>query len=189
MRTIGAAIGLLVSVSGIFAAVATVDDLESSRKDFAVAVRKAQSQYDVSVKSAADVLRVRVQAALDRATKEGDLDRALALRSEVQRLGSDSLPLFGASGEVLPGTWRITYHPNGVQRTYVVKSNGEVTCIEANVRGRLKKDGSSLFLDFEDDRLERLTFVGSRLFLEHFYPKDSFPKICQVGIGEAVAAR
>jgi len=41
MRTVGAAIGLLVSVSGIFAAVATVDDLESSRKDFAVAVRKA----------------------------------------------------------------------------------------------------------------------------------------------------
>jgi hypothetical protein len=189
MRAIAWMVGLCWLVPGVGPTARVVDDLELSRKEFATAVQKAQAQYDAAVKSAADVHRARVQAALDRATKAGDLDRALGLRSELQGLGGDVLPLFGASGEVVPGRWRITYFPNGVRRTYVVKSSGEVTCTEANLKGRLRRDGSSVFLDFEEGKLERLTFAGSRVFVEHFNPKESFPQICQVGVGESVAAQ
>lgn len=167
-------------------------ELEKSRLEFATTVRKAQTDYDAAVQAAAEKLRPRLQIALERATKARQIDVAKTLMAELDGLGAGALPVFGAGGgDAVPGTWSIKYHPNGVRRTYVVKPNGDVSCTEGTsaFTGKIKKEGADLLLDFNDGKLERLTFAGNRVFVEHYDPKGSFPQLAQVAIGESAAGR
>lgn len=165
------------------------DALEKARREFTAAVLKAQKDYDATVHGAADRLRPQVQAALERATKEHRLDLSKSLIAELHGLGAAALPVFGGDGKVAPGTWRVAYHPNGVTRTYVVTADGAVSCAEGALRGRIRRDGADMFLDLDDGKLERITFAGGRMFVEHFNPKTSFPQLAEVGIGESIASR
>lgn len=167
-------------------------ELEKARQEFAATVRKAQADYDAVVQAAAEKLRPRLETALERATKARQLDAAKALMTEIEGLGAGALPVFGAGGgDAVPGTWLVKYHPNGVRRTYVVKPSGDVSCTEgtSTFTGKIKKDGAGLLLDFNDGKLERLTFAGNRVFVEHYDPKGSFPQLAQVAIGESAAGR
>jgi hypothetical protein len=81
------------------------------------------------------------------------------------------------------GVWLVKYVPNRTARTYVIRPSGQV-----EYEGRmlpLNPAGESLLLDF-GDKLERLTFSGGRLFVEHFSSKAGFAsnEPDQVGIGE-----
>ncbi|HLQ38302.1 MAG TPA: hypothetical protein VK348_10890, partial [Planctomycetota bacterium] len=160
-----------------------LDDLEKARQQYREAVHKLQQDYDTAVEAAAAKLRVRIQAALEQATKARQTDSAKSLLAELDSLASGALPVFGSKGDVVPGTWRVVYHPGNVRRTYVVKPGGEVACEELGLSGNIRQEKGSLFLDLHDGKLERLTFAGARVFVEHFDPKDSFPQVALVGIG------
>ena len=165
------------------------DDLDKARQQYQESVHKAQQDYNAAVEAAAGKLRVRIQAALEQATKARQMDVAKSLLAELDTLAPGALQLPGTRTEVVPGTWRVTYHPGSVRRTYVIKAAGDVTCEELSLSGSIRQDKGSLLLDLHDGKLERLTFAGGRVFVEHFDPKDSFPTLSLVGIGEIVSSK
>jgi hypothetical protein len=85
--------------------------------------------------------------------------------------------------QAFAGIWNIRYCPNKTQRTYVVLPTGQVEH-EGRVL-QLSPAVGSLLLDF-GDKVERLTFSGGRLFVEHFSSKTGFANNDpdQIGIGE-----
>jgi hypothetical protein len=69
------------------------------------------------------------------------------------------------------GTWEVDYC-NGVRRTYTIAADGVVHFREENKRGAL---GGGL-LDLRDNNIEVVTPVGARLLIEHYHPKETYPK-------------
>jgi NAD(P)-dependent dehydrogenase (short-subunit alcohol dehydrogenase family) len=140
-----------------------------------------------------DVLRKGV----DDETKAGHLDSALALRTELTTLEASGLPLFAEHDQsavelsaLVPGTWKIVYFPNHVKKVYLVKATGDVALADSDWKGRLQKTAGFLVLDVGDGKLERWTFAGARLFIEHFESKASYPdNPVQIGIGEKGSGR
>lgn len=161
-----------------------VDDLDKARQQYRDAVRKAQQDHDAAIEAAAAKLRTRLQAAIEQATKARQMDTVKTLLAELESLAPGALPVFGTKGDVVQGTWSVAYHAGGAKRTYVVKAGGEVACAELGLSGSIRQENGKLMLDLHDGKLERLTFAGGRMFVEHYDPKDSFPKLAQIGIGE-----
>lgn len=81
------------------------------------------------------------------------------------------------------GVWQIKYCPNKTIRTYVILPSGDVEYEGA--RSQLKPMGESTLLEV-GGKLERLTFKGGRVFVEHFSAKSGFAnnEPDQVGVGE-----
>ena len=120
-------------------------------------------------------MRDALKAELDAATKAGDLGRAVALRDRVKKLeeGPDSFkegvrPKPGSKPRLVVGTWKIEYHPNGAPRTYKVLASGEIEF--DGQRFALRPSGHSWIFDSRDNKIERITFIGDAVFVEHFNP-------------------
>jgi hypothetical protein len=171
--------------------------IDDERLAFHETLRDAQRQYDAVVRRAAEPLKEKLRAAVQVETKAGNLDKAVALRDEADALETPGLSLFGDGTEVpravadfVPGTWDVAYYPNHWHRRYVIQPSGEVSCDGEKLKGKIERKGGFSILDFGDGKLERLTFAGRRLFIEHYIPKASYPKEPnQVGIGEVVIPR
>jgi hypothetical protein len=151
-----------------------------ARAEFKEELAKAQADFDDAVKKAGDGHRARLKELLDAETKAGNLDEAPAVREEIRGLEA------GRKGAWVAGTWRIKYHPNRTTRTYVIRATGEVEY--GDRKAVLKAQADAILLDFGDDKVERLTFAGDRLFVEHFAPRRNFGSGApdQVGVGELV---
>jgi hypothetical protein len=166
--------------------------LENARKEYKAALGKAQAEYNRSVTNAAEEHKKRLKDLQQAETKAGNLDAALAARDELRALEMNGPPLLAegkdpavAKGKWVTGTWIIRHHPNGSIRTYVIRSDGQVTFLEGHVKGQLKRSGESFTLDFGEGKFERITFAGGRLFVEHYNPKSDFEKNLpgQIGVG------
>jgi hypothetical protein len=179
----------LITVTGSDCPNRSLDDLDKARQQYRDTVKKAQKDYDATVETAAAKLREHLLTAIQQAAQARQAETTKALSAELETLAAGSLPVFGAKGSVGQGTWRVVYHPSDAKRTYVVKPGGEVACEELGLAGKIRQEEGSLMLDLHDGKLERLTFAGGRVFVEHFDPKESFPRPAQVGIGESVSAR
>jgi len=158
----------------------TPDGLAKARAEFKDELARAKAEFDEAVKKAVDGHRARLKELLDAETKGGNLDEALAVREEIRGLEP------GRKVAWVAGTWRIKYHPNRTTRTYVIRATGEVEY--GDRKAVLKVQADALLLDFGDDKVERLTFAGDRLFVEHFAPRRNFGSgdPDQIGVGELV---
>src|SRR5262249_27132037 len=86
------------------------------------------------------------------------------------------------------GRWEITYTPNRTSRVLLIRADGAVLTEKGeDTKQRIKEQKGELILDL-GDRMERRTFVGNRVFIEHFWPKSDYERNTpnQVGIGELV---
>jgi predicted nuclease of predicted toxin-antitoxin system len=171
--------------------------IEDERIAFHETLREAQQEYDAVVRKSSDRFKEKLRAAVAVETKAGNLDKAVALRGEADALEKPGPPLFGNATDlplslatIVPGTWDVAYYPNHWRRRYVIQPNGEVSCEAEKLKGKIARKADSLVLDFGDGKLERLTFAGRRLFIEHYIPKDSYPtEPNQVGIGDATSLK
>jgi hypothetical protein len=154
------------------------------------AVKKLNEEYGKSLNKLQEKYLADLEDARKTALSNNKLDEAqriLAASQEIKdQLNETAIPVQRIAW--VPGTWKITYHPNQVERLYVIKRSGAVAFPAENMRGQLRLVGNDLILDLGGESLERLTFVGARrVFVEHFNPKADYPKkLNQVGIGNRV---
>ncbi len=154
------------------------------------AVKKLNEEYGKNLNKLQEKYLADLEGARKEALSNNKLDEAqriLSASQEIKEQLSDT-PTPAQRTAWVPGTWRIIYHPNQVERIYVIKRSGLVVFPPENARGQLRFVGNDLTLDFGGEAVERLTFVGNRrLFVEHYNPRSDYPKkLNQVGIGTRV---
>jgi hypothetical protein len=74
------------------------------------------------------------------------------------------------------GTWNVEF-ANGVTEVCWIGDNGTASVNEPQRRsgGKAVVQGRSAVVTFDDDRLERWTWDGGRLVVEHWFPSSQFP--------------
>ena len=77
----------------------------------------------------------------------------------------------GSAPGAYVGTWEVAYC-NGVRRTYTIAANGTVDFHNERKRGTLRNG----LLDLGENNIEVVTPVGDRLLIEHFHPRETYPK-------------
>jgi len=163
---------------------------KQAQTSFEEGIKKPNEEYSKNLsklqeKYLADLENARKAALLD--SRLDEAQRILAARQEIQaQLEEAVVPAQRIAW--IPGTWKIIYPPNQVERTYVIKRSGAVDYAVDNQRGQLRFTGNDLVLDLGAESLERLTFAGThRLFVEYYNPKSDYPKkVNQVGIGARI---
>jgi len=115
----------------------------------------------------------------------GDVRAALAVQEEIDRaLAAALLPGLAKYS----GSWLIQYE-NGGTRRYLIKADGSMTWVETDGKpqgdtpGKMRPEGPDAVIELPFF-LERLSFSGDRLVVEHFAPKSDYPrKVTQRGTG------
>jgi hypothetical protein len=147
------------------------DSMEQAEKDYAAALAKAREEYNVAVTKAHEMHKLRLAELLAAEAKAGRVSPALA--DEIKKLDADG-PQVLVGEDLNPkdkkqakyvGVWFIRYSPD-TTRTYTIKNDGDVTFMDEKKAAKLDLKGSTL--NFGDGKVERLTFVGARVFVEHF---------------------
>ena len=103
------------------------------------------------------------------------LDEANKLKAAIDLFESGALPLGGDIGppqeiRQLVGKWNMRTARSNNTRTYRISKDGSVVMVvgKKTYHGKIVKRGDSLFVDFGDNDIDRLTVVGNRMFLEHW---------------------
>jgi len=165
---------------------------EAAKKGFKAAIAKAEDEYNKAVNKAADEYKAQLKVIQEGETKGGNLDAAVAVREEVKRITEESLPLFEegkdaptAKGKLVAGTWDMTYIQNKATRTYVFKTDGDLSFVEEKKSWKVKKVGDAFVTDHGEGHMARYTFAGGRVFEEMYESKAKFDKETpsMIGIG------
>jgi hypothetical protein len=136
------------------------------------AVEKARGEYDAAVAAATKVLAAELDEALKAAMKAGSLEEANSIKAAKESRATGKTPRAAAS---LDGKWSVV-SGNDTTRTYVFDG----TALRWTQGGRTH-DGSvkavdgAFLVDTGDGKLERLTLVNERFFIEHFNPAQTYP--------------
>ena len=87
------------------------------------------------------------------------------------------------------GTWNVEF-ANGVTEVCWIGNDGTASVDEPRRRsgGKAVVQGRSAVVTFDDDRLERWTWEGGRLVVEHWFPSSQFPTATPV-VGVAKRTR
>jgi serine/threonine-protein kinase len=115
--------------------------------------------------------------------------KAEKLVAEIEKeLPAESMP--EPPGARFKGRWIVPY-PNRVVREYNIDAKGKVEHVaegtldsrnrlinvrQINRTANVTRQGNDYLLDLDDGRLERLSLKGGRLIVEHYDPKESYPK-------------
>jgi hypothetical protein len=88
------------------------------------------------------------------------------------------------------GNWAVEFE-NGVTGTYEFSPGGIVKWTQESrtATGTLKRSGGSFIVEYEDDRLERITPSGQRLLVQHWCPIATYPQSPPLAKGVALRAR
>lgn len=145
--------------------------VEQAEKDHAAAVAKAREEYNAVVAKSHDTFKKRLAEVLAEETKAGKVNTDLL--DTIKRLETDGPPVLAAEDLNAKdkaqtrwvGVWTIRYGPDNT-RVYAIKNNGEVEFAKEKKSGKL--DPKKYTINFGDGKLERLTFIGDKVFVEHF---------------------
>ena len=137
----------------------------------------ARSRYQQDLEFAARPIRVRHIAALEQLKKSLDARRdiqgSLSVQQEIVRLSGESVL------SRLAGTWKISYS-NRHTRTYIIQPDATATWLSEdgrsidNQRTKLRADGDAFLIEWNEDKIERLSLTRDGLRVEHFSPKSKF---------------
>jgi hypothetical protein len=183
----------------IFIALTTVNAREFKHQgaktaliQYELSVKKAQKEYDAKIKAAQGQLAVKLELALKDATRKGDLDEAIKIRDASEAL--ENKP--GPKRRYPIGIWKIKHTPTAWGHGY--KFDGtNVTYRISNTTGEkvdgpfklISRNGDILIHFVSENRIERFTFAGSALFVEHFHPASDYPNGRPQVIGRGVKNR
>jgi hypothetical protein len=180
---------------------------DSGKVPTAARLRNKVGEYQKATRASLATLEKAFDQAVRDSTKALKIEQAEAIRSQWKEIAAQPLskapdgaaakgkPAPGGAavvkGKFVPGTYTVTYTPNRVVRTYVVTATGEVRSGESKDMLKAIPKSDSYWIDFGDDRSERLTFADGRLFVEHFFPSaDRLKNVPnQIGIGEPVPGK
>jgi hypothetical protein len=168
---------------------------ESGKVPDAPRLRTATAEYQKATKAAQAAMEKVYEQGIKDATKALNIDLAEAIRAELKELTGKSPATKTTPGEAeappskakwIPGKWEITYTPNRSTNVYIIRPDGTIVNEKGEVRFQIKHRDGTLIIEFPDNKLERLTFAETRLFIEHFNPKSNYERNIpdQVGIGE-----
>ena len=123
----------------------------------------------------------------------GDARGAAAVQDEIDAIKSSIT--VGAEAPKFAGAWFVNYGSSGSRRI-TLKADGSALLQELNGSpvvpprpGKLVVKGSEILLEFEGDVvIERITPTGSKLTIDHFNPKSSYPAGPPAARGTAVKA-
>lgn len=153
---------------------------------------QAKAQYDADAAEAdakhrkeLDAARAKLLESLEsaktKATKDGDLDDALKIRTAIERVtsGQELKPRdpAGESKTRQPsGKWNLV-KANGVLGTYQFRPDGSVNWTEKDrtTLGKATAKDGVIVVVYPDDRTERMTWSGRRLIVEHWVPSANYP--------------
>jgi hypothetical protein len=172
------------------------NDALRARADYRDAKAKAGAVQADSLRRATEDYKKRLKEIMEKETKSGNLDGALAVREEIKGLdapakegGSKTDPKADPpSRRMVTGLWSIKYHPNKTGGAIEVKPDGLVTYEDGKTKkGQLLKQGEFFVME-SGERFERFTFAGNRLFIEHYLSKAHYERneIDQIGVGQLV---
>jgi hypothetical protein len=155
---------------------------EKARAKYVSAVEKSQEKYSDEVSAHFSDYLKELETIQDKETKAGRLEVAVAVRDEIKRLQTEGAPVFAEAPPTslrtaiprLVGTWS-TLATTGAKRIYIVDSSGKVKFVDEKLEGQLKSRGKEITLDFGDNKIERWSYCDGRIFIEHWYPKDTYP--------------
>ena len=136
-------------------------------------VAKAKADYDQAVAAAGKTLSAELDEALKVAMKSGSLEEANRIKAAKDERGAAD-----PGAAPFDGTWAVVYG-NGITRRYVIRA-GRMAIEEGERKwtGQIRvKDGTVLadVSDHQGPKLERLTMVGGRFFIEHYHPAQTYP--------------
>lgn len=179
-------------------ALLTMGDEQAPRRPTSPAAVKAMNAYESSVKNAAEEYARKAQAAGDVAVRaledakkvavhHEDLDEANAITAAIQQI-RDANPAPPTMLGAPTGIWHIAFM-NGANRVYRVSPDGSVAWEEngrpGGTRPRLRRTNAGFTVEFKPNEIDRITFVGDRLYDDNFSPISDFPtkKPSTMGLG------
>jgi len=176
-RVFSGALSTLILVGSVYAQDALKEPpaLKAARTRFESESREAQETVQRNY-------RTRLEELQQDLKKKGDKDGVQAVKAELTRLRASKKEGRGAKGEPgrsrgrgpdlldwVQGIWTVRYEGGG-HRTYVINGDGSVDFLEEKKTGRIFREGNQLWLDFGDDKAERLD-VKTVIKVDHFSPK------------------
>jgi hypothetical protein len=108
-----------------------------------------------------------LEAVQRRLTTQNRIEEAGQVKAIIDQLAQD------AAFARIAGTWSIKY-ANGTARQYVIDLKGNVTW--GGAMGKVVQNGRDLLIDFNDGKIERVSRTATGLLIEHFNPKNTYPK-------------
>ena len=136
--------------------------LTAARKEYEAGVALAHRVHQAALEKLAKGYRDRLSAMVEERTKKGDLDGALAVRKEGERVGNNE--------EFPQGKWVATYNAD-TKRTYLIDGTS-VIWSEEGTRGVASLGRGFIAVVFDDKHSERwIPCTDGRICIEHFKPK------------------
>lgn len=135
-------------------------------------IANLKKQFQADMEPVRKKYRTRLESLQKELTRKGDLDGALAVKTELESIGAPEKPA-SKNPVSLKGYWTVTYTPSGNVRKYSIREDGRVEMVGEKLFGQITKNGDDWLLDFNDGKLERLA-IKDVLFIEHFDPKTAY---------------
>lgn len=140
---------------------------------------QTKAMYQRDVETATRPIRERYLGRLELLKKSiaarGDIRAALAVQEEIEKVKE-----IGSGMERFAGTWSLQYS-NGTIRVYVITPDGTVTYSEENGKkipqktAKILAKGADFIVEAAEGTVERLSINGTKLMLDHFNPKSTYP--------------
>ncbi|MCA8996829.1 MAG: hypothetical protein KDA80_07585 [Planctomycetaceae bacterium] len=156
-----------------------------AKEKFESGVSSARGEYLESVMGEAKKYIEVLDREARRATKNGNLDEALSLKAEIQRVRALDLSNDLAA---LWGTWETRWNGASGSTRYSFRPTGAVVRTLNPSEGALKQNGADVLLEFDSNGVIRVNLSGGRLFLEFWRDRENYSSRYpdQVGIGMKV---
>ncbi|MDB5345325.1 MAG: hypothetical protein JWP89_3702 [Schlesneria sp.] len=135
-------------------------------------IANLKKQFQADMEPVRKKFRTRLENLQKELTRKGDLDGALAVKTELESIGTPEKPV-PKNPVTLKGNWTVTYSPSGNVRKYSIRDDGRVEMVGDKLFGQITKNGDDWLLDFNDGKLEKLA-IKEVLFIEHFEPKTGY---------------
>ncbi|HZK80327.1 MAG TPA: hypothetical protein VFC46_04650 [Humisphaera sp.] len=140
------------------------------------AVKSAVDGYHIAVLRSKRTLIAELKPARVAAMKQTDLDEANRIDSAMKSADGGQSDNSGAIVPLpLPSAWHLLYS-NGFTADYSIDRAGTATRASDHKQSKLRTDSVGRYVaSWDDGKIERLTFLHGRLFVEHFNPASQYP--------------
>lgn len=190
MRTMVALLAFWVAFGALWSQAqqpAMPKELKKARAEFAAAMKQADSEFAASSKSAAEAFKKHLKELVEKESKAGNLDTAIAIREELKKVDAD-VPAAKAEKTTrrwIPGRWHVRFHPSNTGGILEIRPDGQILDDSGNKRGQLRILNDEIIRD-SDGVFERFNFSKNRLFIEHYSSRVDLERNVVDQIGVAV---
>ena len=153
------------------------DAAREAERLYETQLKDLHAEFEARKRKVLKAHAVRLTVLQQEYTEAGDHDGALAIRHRVEELKRPPKPDKAKKGPAvglrmaeLRGGW-IFIFSNDTRHTRKFHGRNEV-----NNGARLRRRRGDLIIEYPQNVIERITLAEGRLFVEHFNPKNTYPK-------------